>query len=167
MTGDWVVLGQIAGLFGVRGWVKLRSFTDPRSGILDYHPLHLAGTDGWRPLTLEQGQPHGQGLLAKFIGIDDRDAAAALVGRELAIRRGQLPPTLPGEYYWTDLEGLRVITPDGVELGRVERLFETGANDVLVVTGERERLIPFVRDRVVKQIDLARGVLQVDWDPDF
>ncbi len=167
MTGDWVIMGRIAGVFGVRGWVKLLSFTDPRSGLLDYNPLYVATGDSWQPLTVDQGQPHGKGLLAKFADVDDREAAAALVGREVAVRRGQLPPTAPDEYYWTDLEGLRVVTQEGVDLGQVDRLLATGANDVLVVTGERERLIPFIREQVVKHIDLDQGVLQVDWDPEF
>ena len=167
MTGDWVVMGRIAGVFGVRGWVRLLSFTEPRSALLDYDPLYVRSGEDWRPLTVDQGQPHGKGLLGKFVTIDDREAAAALVGHELAVRRGQMPPPAPGEYYWTDLEGLRVVTQEGVELGRVDRLLETGSNDVLVVTGDRERLIPFIREQVVKQVNLDAGVLQVDWDPDF
>lgn len=167
MTGGWVVMGRIAGVSGIRGWVKLHSHTEPRRGIFDYHPLYLANGDKWQALVLEQAQQRGKGLLAKFAGINDRNSAEALVGCGLAVRREQLPPTAPGEYYWADLEGLRVVTAGGTELGRVERLFETGANDVLVVVGDRERLIPFIRDQVIKQVDLEQKLLQVDWDPDF
>jgi 16S rRNA processing protein RimM len=167
MADEWIVMGRIGGLFGVKGWVKLLSYTEPRTALFDYQPLYLAEDSDWRRIELEQGRAHGKGLIAKFIGVDDRDAAAALTGREIAIRREQLPPPAPGEYYWADLEGLRVVTVDGIELGRVDHLFSTGANDVLVVRGERERLIPFLRDQVIRGVDLDGGTLQVDWDPAF
>ena len=83
------------------------------------------------------------------------------------MRRDALPKPAPGELYWSDLEGLRVRTVEGRELGTVSHLFETGANDVIVVKGDRERLIPFLRDSVVREVDLAAGTMIVDWDPDF
>lgn len=163
----WVVMGRVAGLFGVRGWVKLHSYTAPRAALLDYDPLYLGSDGQWQAIVLEQGQVHGKGLIAKFAGIDDRDAATRLVDRELAVNRDQLPEPEPGEYYWRDLQGLRVVTLTGVELGRVDHLFDTGANDVMVVHGERERLVPFVEEQVVLEVDLAAGLIRVDWDPEF
>lgn len=160
-------MGRIGGLFGVKGWVKLLSYTEPRTALFDYQPLYLAEGDNWRPIELEQSQSHGKGLIAKLAGVDDRDTAAALSGREIAIHREQLPSPASGEYYWADLQGLRVVTVDGVELGRVDHLFSTGANDVLVVRGERERLIPFLRDQVIHGVDLDAGTIRVDWDPAF
>jgi 16S rRNA processing protein RimM len=129
--------------------------------------LYLQSGGEWRPVELQEARLYGSGILLKLGGYDDRDAVTRLVGCELAIRREQLPALAPGEYYWLELEGLRVLTVDGLELGRVERLFETGANDVIVVAGERERLIPFIRGDVVKRIDLEQGLIEVDWDPDF
>lgn len=164
---DWVLLGKIIGLHGLQGWVKIFSYTCERAGIADYKPLYLSMRGEWRPVELEQSRLQGKGVAFKFAGYDDRDAAVVLLGCDIAVPRAQLPEPEPGEYYWADLEGLRVETVAGVELGTVERLFETGANDVLVVKGERERLIPFIQGRVVVGIDLEQGLIRVDWDPDF
>lgn len=162
-SARYVALGRVVGVFGVRGWVKVLSETARREDILRYSPWYLDGR-AWR---LVSGKRHGKGLIAHLDGCDDRDAAASLIGQSIAIRREQLPPPNPDEVYWTDLEGLRVLTVGGVDLGFVARLFETGANDVLVVCGERERLIPFLWDRVVRELDLQRREMRVDWDPDF
>ena len=118
-------------------------------------------------LTIEEGRAHGAGVVVKFAGYDDRDQAATLIQSDIAIRRTQLPPAAPGEYYWADLAGLQVVTLEGVELGTVDRIFATGANDVLIVKGERERLLPFVKGQVIVEVDLKLGRLRVDWDPDF
>lgn len=162
-----IVLGRVTGLFGVRGWVKVFSDTDPREGIVKYSPWQLHVGNEWRSMEVEQGQRQGKTVVAKLVGIDDRDAAAGLIGAEIAISRSQLPAAAPGEIYWADLENLSVRTTDGRDLGKVSHLIETGANDVLVVRGDRERLIPFIREQVVKDIDLDQGLLVVDWDPDF
>ncbi len=161
------MLGRITGLYGVQGWVKIFSYTEPRAGIIDYDPLYLAGQGDWQPCQVAEARLQGKGVILRFAGYDDRNAAMALLGRDLAVRREQLAPLTAGEYYWSDLEGLRVITVGGVELGVVVRLFETGANDVVVVAGERERLIPFIAGDVIVEVDLAGGVMRVDWDPDF
>ena len=164
---DWVVLGRVSGLFGVNGWVRVFSHTEPRDGITRYQPVFLKRQDEWREFKIEAGRAHGAGVVLKFAGYDDRDQAAALIHSDIAVRRAQLLPTKPGEYYWADLEGLRVVTLAGVELGIVSHLLATGANDVLVVTGERERLLPFVRGQVVIEVNLEQHLLRVDWDPDF
>ena len=166
-SADWVVLGRVSGLFGVQGWVRVFSHTAPREGIARYSPLFLQRPEGWREFAVEAGRAHGEGVVLKFVGCNDRDQATALLDSEIAIRRAQLPSLAPGEYYWADLEGLRVVTLDGVELGTVDHLFATGANDVLVVHGARERLLPFVRGTVVVEIDLDARLLRVDWDPEF
>ncbi|MFO1431017.1 MAG: ribosome maturation factor RimM [Candidatus Competibacteraceae bacterium] len=164
---DWIIVGRITGLYGVHGWVRVFSYTQPREGIGDYRPLYLQSGGDWRPIDVQEVRLHGGGILFKLDGYADRTAATRLLGCDLAIRREQLPPLGTDEYYWVDLKGLRVLTVAGVELGRVERLFETGANDVVVVVGERERLIPFIRGDVIKRIDLAQGLMEVDWDPEF
>jgi 16S rRNA processing protein RimM len=162
-----VLLGRVVGVHGVRGGVKVESFTEPRGRILEYQPwiLRHAGAEQVlraRPLVREPR------LAVLLEGIGDRDAAAALMGAEIWIRRGQLPPTAPGEYYWADLEGLAVVNLEGVHLGVVERLFATGANDVMVVRdGTRERLVPFVQGVHVREVDLDGGRILVDWDADF
>lgn len=167
-----VLLGRIHGLFGVRGWVKLRSHTVPPENILDY-PRWQVGRDGdWRPMRLVDGRVHGKGLVALLAPEDgeplpDRDAAAELVGRDIAVPRDRLPPPPEGRHYWTDLIGLRVINRDGAELGTVESMMDTGAHAVLVVAGERERLIPFVPGPIVDEVDLAAGRIVVDWDTGF
>lgn len=167
MGDDWVVLGRVSGLFGLEGWVRVFSHTDPRAGIIRYKPVFLQQQGQWREVAVEAGRAHGEGVVLKFAGCDDRDQAMTLMQAHIAVRRSQLPPPNLGEYYWTDLQGLRVVTLDGVELGTIASLFATGANDVMVVRGKRERLLPFVRNQVVVEINLEQGLLRVDWDPDF
>jgi 16S rRNA processing protein RimM len=160
-----IVLGRVSGLYGVKGWVKVYSETDPREGILRYSPW-LLGPEG-AVRRVAEGKLHGKGLIARLDGCEDRDQAAVLIGQEIAIRRDQLPPPRPDEFYWIDLEGLAVVTSTDVELGRVSHLFSTGANDVLVVEGERERLIPFVWGDVILDVDFDQRLIRVDWDPEF
>jgi 16S rRNA processing protein RimM len=162
-----IVLGRISGIYGVRGWVKVFSDTDPRDQITRYHPIQLGREGQWREARVEAGRSQGKGVVMKFEGCDDRDAAAALVGTEIAIWREQLAPLPEGEFYWADLIGLEVRSLDDVCLGRVDHLFETGANDVIVVKGERELLIPCVFGQVVREVDLEQGRIRVDWDPDY
>jgi 16S rRNA processing protein RimM len=114
-----------------------------------------------------EGQPHGRGYIGRFEGIEDRDAAAGLIGAEIAVPREQLPPAEAGEYYWVDLVGLEVVTSEGESLGHVDHLLETGAHDVLVVAGERERLIPYTPGVHVLEVDLDGGRIVVEWDPEF
>ncbi len=166
---DWIVVGQISGLHGLDGWFKVFSYTQPLTRLADYQPLYLdADTQSNRlPIHLETLHPQGKSLIAKVAGVTDRQSALRWVGQRLWIARTQLPPLPDGEYYWADLEGLEVITATGQHLGQVDHLLATGAHDVLVVRGERERLIPFVRDAVVIAVNLAQRQIQVDWDADF
>jgi 16S rRNA processing protein RimM len=164
---EMIILGRVSGLFGVRGWVKIYSHTSPREGILRYKTWYLNRNGSWQEQKLTAGHAQGKGVVAKLAGCDDRDQAAALVGLDIGVRRAQLPKLDPGEYYWSDLEGLRVENLEGVDLGVVSHLFETGANDVMVVKGERERLIPYTRGEAVREVDLQVGRILVDWDPDF
>ncbi len=162
-----VTLGRISGLHGVQGWVKVHSETRPRENILKYAPWYLRREDGWetrQPLT---GRVHGKTLVARLEGCNDREQARQLMGATIAVRRSQLGSGSSDDYYWTDLEGLRVVTESGVELGSVDHLIETGSNDVLVVKGERERLIPWLPEQVIRTVDLGQGVITVDWDPEF
>jgi 16S rRNA processing protein RimM len=162
---EYVPLGFISGVYGVNGWVKVHSFTQPREALLAYQPW-LLGPKRRRVEVLE-GRRQGKTLVAALAGVADRDSAHELLNEEIVVPREQLPELLAGEYYWADLIGLAVETQDGTPLGTVERMMATGANDVLVVRGERERLIPFVMDQFVTRVDLAGGRLVVDWDPEF
>ena len=168
MTADRLLtVGRIVGLHGVDGWVKLESWTEPRLRIFSYRPWRVSLPGSEFEVAAAQGHEQGKGIVAKLPGCDGRDAAAKLVGATIQVPRSALPKPKRGEYYWTDLEGLAVVTVEGVDLGKVSHLFATGANDVLVVRGERERLIPFVTGQFVKDVDLKAGRITVDWDADF
>ena len=148
--------------------MKVFSFTDPRENILRYSPWILQKNKQTREIKVIGGQRQGNNVVAELEGIADRDTALALMGWQILISKQQLPKTQPGEYYWADLVGLKVETQDGIKLGVVDHLLETGANDVLVVLdGETERLIPFLQQQTVLSIDLDVGLMVVDWDPDF
>lgn len=163
---DRVTLGRISGLYGVQGWVRVHSYTEPREGILDYTAWWLRSESGIAEATLEEGRRQGKAVIARLAGVTDRDTAAALIGCDIEVSRERLPPAGEGRYYWRDLEGLKVMHRDGSELGTVAYMMETGANDVMVTAGEVERLIPFVADAVVLDVDLDHGVITVDWEWD-
>ena len=162
-----VSLGRVSGLLGVKGWVKIHSYTDPRENIVEFKTWILRSDNAEKTVEIEQGRPQGRTVVAKLREVDDRDQASELVGMEISVERSSLAPCPPGEYYWTDLEGLRVVTTQGETLGRIESLFETGGHDVMVVEGERQRLIPFVAEKIVRDVELDEGIVVVDWDPTF
>ena len=166
VTTQPVILGRISGLFGVRGWVKVYSYTEPREAVLEFDRWLLSGRNGWQEATVAEGQRHGKTVIVRIEGYDDRDGAAGLIGTEIGVPRDELPEPDNDQYYWSDLEGLSVVHRDGTELGKVNYLLETGANDVMVVKGDTERLIPFVMDKVVLGVDLVKGEIRVDWEWD-
>ena len=163
-----ITVGRLHGAFGVRGEVKLESFTDPERAIARYQPWILRDARGVeRPCEGASVRAGGNGLIASLPGIDDRDAAESTRGTDVLVPRSALPPPAPGEFYWVDLEGLRVVNLEGADFGTISHLFSTGANDVLVAQGERERMIPFVQPDVVQSVDFEAGIVTVDWDADF
>lgn len=166
-AGEPVVLGRLSGLYGVRGAFKVFSYTEPREAICDYTSWLVRRQGEWRAHRLIEGRRHGRTVVARLEGIDDRDAAAALLGADVGVDRAAFPALEAGQYYWADLIGLEVTTTAGASLGRAVRLFTTGANDVLVVAGERERWLPFIKDSVIVNVDLDAGTIIVDWDPDW
>ena len=166
MATEPVVLGRISGVFGVKGWVRVFSYTDPREALLDYESCLLGEKGKWRMARVAEGQRHGKTVVVRIDGYDDRDQAVGLIGTEIGVPRDELPEADSDHYYWSDLEGLSVVHRDGTELGKVDHLLETGANDVMVVKGETERLVPFVMDKVVLGVDLAKGEIRVDWEWD-
>jgi len=171
-----ISVGRITGVFGVKGWVKVKSSTEPAEQILQYSPWWLKTRHGVKPVEIDDHQQHNTGLVVHIKGVDDRDEAAAYTLVDIAVERSQLPELDTGDYYWHQLIGLSVISEyQGAEytLGVVDKLLETGANDVLVVKAndasmdDRERLVPYVPDVYVKAIDLEAGSIRVEWDPEF
>lgn len=162
-----IELGRIVGTHGVRGWVKVYSDCRPREAIFKYKDFLGLSSQGNRPLRLSASRVQGNGLVAKFVGVDDMDQARALNGLVLAV--ATLKPLQKGEFYWRDLIGLTVINRQEETLGRVKTLLETGANDVLVVVddSDREILIPYVVPRYVEHIDLEQKQMRVDYSLDW
>lgn len=160
-----VVLGRIGAPFGVQGWVKVHSYTDPVEGIVGYPVWQLTrGTSLGHRVVLDWKRAGGA-IAVRLEGIGSREAAQALTGAEVLVERAELPPTAPGEYYWHDLIGLEAYNPQGVPLGRVAGILELPAHPVLVLVGDRERLVPLVHERLVG-VDLDAGRLTLDWHPD-
>ena len=169
---DLVVLGKITSVHGVRGEVKIYSFTDPIDNLLDYPTWTLKRDGEVKQVELVSGRLQGKVLVAKLKGLDDREVARTYAGFDICVPREQLPDLEDGEFYWHQLEGLKVIDLQGQLLGRIDHLLETGANDVMVVKpcagslDDRERLLPYT-EQCVQQVDLAAGEMRVDWDADF
>lgn len=164
---ELVTLGRVSGVHGVRGWLKVYSFTEPRENVVGYRRWTLAKSGRTVEADVESGRVHGPTVLAKLAGTDDRDAALEWVGAEIAVPRSMLPPLEAGEYYWRDLEGLAVVTVSGQPLGRVDHLIETGAHDVLALDRAGRRLIPFAPGRTVLEVDLEGGRIVVDWSEEY
>ena len=162
-----VVLGTVGAAYGVHGWVRVTPFTESRDTLLDYAEWQIGRDGQWRAMAVVAGRGQGRQLVVQLAGVASREAARALTGAEVAVWRHQLPPLEHGEHYWSDLVGLEVWNRDGVWLGRIERVMDTGANDVLVLRGERERLIPYLVDDVVLAMDFDTRRMEVDWDPEF
>lgn len=159
-------MGRIVAPYGVRGWVKIQPATEAVDGLLEYPSWWLGQPGDWRQQEWLEGRAHGATLVARLEGCDDRDQAFALRGQQIAVPRSSMPAPKSGEYYWCDLIGLSVENTLGDKLGQVEEVFATGANDVLVVRGDRERLIPFI-DPVVIEVDIAAATIRVDWELDY
>jgi 16S rRNA processing protein RimM len=163
-------MGRVTAPFGVKGWVKIYALTAQLGNLRDY-PVWWLGHDGdWREMRMAAAKVHGNMLVAQLAGIEDREAAVALKGLEVAVPRSQLPGAAENEFYWADLIGLKVVNTEQHEFGRVVRVMQTGANDVLIVAGRsgngRDTLIPFIAG-AIKQVDLAAGVISVDWGKDY
>ncbi len=163
-----VRMGRIVGVHGIRGWVKVESYAQPREGLIGYSPWRVVIDGQASILKVVDAHADVQPLKVQLGGIDSRDAAQALIGAAIEVAREALPASGPDEFYWSDLEGMQVVTTEGVALGSVSHLVATGANDVLVVKQDRqERLIPFTPGHAVVAVDKSAGTIEVDWDPDF
>lgn len=163
-----IQLGRIVGLFGVQGEIKLESDTVPRDAIFRYQPWELRMPNGRiSQVNGVRGRDTGRNVVARVPEVEDRDQAQALIGAEIWVPRSHMPASTPGSYYWVDLEGMAVQTLEGVPLGMVSHMLATGANDVMVIEGERQRLVPFILDNYVQSVDLDARLIRVDWDPEF
>lgn len=159
-----IVMGRVSGIFGVKGWLKVMSYTQPHENILNYNPWQLGIRDTWCESRLLEGRKHNKGLVVALAGVEDRDSARAYIGAEIAVWRNQLQPLPRGQYYQADLIGLQVINTTGKTLGQVKEIMETGANDVLVIEGEGRYLVPLVIPAYVREIDQDAGIITVAWD---
>lgn len=165
-VSDSICVGQVIGVQGVKGWVKVFSNTSPRENIVKYSPWKI-DTGEEVIITEITGRLHGKNVIAQIAGIEDRDLASKLIGSKIYIDPDQLPSLKEGEYYWADLIGMEVESLESEPLGTVDTMMETGANDVMVLRGDRERLIPFVMDKIVREIDMVNRRVVVDWKPDY
>lgn len=161
-----IVLGKFGAAYGVRGWLHLISYTDPIKNIFDHPQWRVKHRGQWVTLEVEDGKAHNKGLIVKIRGIDDRELAREYTNDEITILSENLPKLSEEEHYWKDLIGMTVVTKEKINLGVVKELLATGSNDVFVVMGERERLIPYTND-VIINIDKHQNEITVDWDPEF
>ena len=159
-------MGRIAAPFGIAGWLRVQVYTASIDNLRAYGAWWVGKGTQWRQFEVEGARVQGRALIAKLKGCDNRDSAARLRGSEVAVARSELPHTAANEWYWADLIGLRAQNLAGEELGEVVRIVQTGSNDVLLVQGERERLIPFIEE-VVREIDLAAGIMRLDWSAEY
>ena len=164
-----VWLGRITAIYGLRGWVKVHSDTNPRNNITQFKRWWLRQHRKWTEIRVLNGRPQGKTIVASLDGVTTPDGATALIGAEIAVLRDDLPTAAPGEFYWTDLLGMSVQTTDKNVIGIVKRMFETGANDVMVVDSplNKEILVPWVVPSVITDVDMQARLITVDWDPDF
>lgn len=172
-TDKPMVVGRLGAVYGIKGWMKINSFTDIPEGIFNYSPWLIEQKGEWVEVALEDCKRHGKGLIAKLVGIDVREEAQSLTGAEIAINADQLPE-LEDEFYWRDLIGCSVETDKGYTLGKVTDMMETGSNDVLVIKanatdafGKKERLVPYLDGQVIISVDITAQKIIVNWDPSF
>jgi len=169
-----IILGKVGAVYGIKGWLKIHSFTDETDAILDYFPWSLKLGNKTQTVEITDWRKHNKGLIVKVGNIDDRDEAQALVGSEILTTESSLPDLPQGDFYWRDLIGMNVVTTKGYDLGVVSDMMETGANDVLVVKAnlndgfsKKERLIPYLLEQVVESVSIENKQICVDWDPGF
>jgi len=167
------VMGKVTSVYGVKGWVKVMSFTQPKENISQYKNWVLDHSGERITVKVSHCKPHANGLIAQLDGCSDRELAKQYCGSLITVSQSELPELSNGEFYWHQLEDLRVVTVEDMLLGKVSHLIETGSNDVLVIKkcegsiDGRERMVPYLPDQVVKKIDLDAGLIEVEWDPDF
>ncbi|WP_133128733.1 ribosome maturation factor RimM [Legionella nagasakiensis] len=167
LNDEWVIVGKFGRPHGIKGLITVISFTEPRENIIHYMPWHTQTKKGWQPLALEYVDVNNKLILAQLECCHDREQAAHLTNVDIAVRRAQLPELEAGEYYWHQLIGMNVINRQGIILGMVSEIMPTGSNDVLVVSGQRRFLIPYLPGDYILEVDNQKNLITVDWDADF
>lgn len=164
----WVIVGRIGRVYGIQGWIKVISFTEPFTNLCQYNPWHLDIENSWKPFSFTACKPHGNNLIVQFPECNNPEQAKKYVNASIAIKRNQLPELQENIYYWTDLYGLAVYNKQGNYLGVVDYIFPTGANDVLVIKGtEKEHFIPYIYNHFILAVDLIEQKMLVDWDGEY
>lgn len=166
-NSDWVIVGRFGRPHGIKGFVNIISFTEPRDNIFYYTDWHARIQKKWLPIKLLQTEVGNTLLLARVEGYQVREQVACLTNIDIAVSRVQLKALQPGEYYWHQLVGMKVVDQQGKLFGMVTEILPTGANDVLIVTGEKRHLIPYLPGQVVLEVNDNQRVITVDWDADF
>jgi len=171
-ASDNMVVGKIGAPYGVQGWVKVTTYTDEIEGIFAYSPWLLG--ENSKEYLVDSWKTHSKGVVAKLVGVETRDDADSIKNLDVSIKVSQLPQLADNEYYWRDLVGMQVVTDKGYNLGVVKELFEIGANDVMLIKanpndafGQKERMLPYLLEQVIKQVDMQAKTITVDWDPGF
>ena len=163
----WVVIGRFGRPHGIKGFISIYSFTDPRDNILSYSDWHALINNAWQPIKLLSAQANNKNIVAQIEGFSERELVARLTNAEIAIHKKQLAPLAAGEYYWHQLIGMDVVGKQGQPFGTVVEIMPTGSNDVLVVQGDKRHLIPYLPGQFVVSVDDTTRVIVVDWDLDF
>ena len=166
-NSKWLVIGRFGRPHGIKGFITVVSFTEPRENILNYTHWHIGSNERWQPLNVLQTKVNNKFILAQIEGYTEREHVARLTNVEIGVKREQLQPLQSDEYYWHELVGMNVVTQRGIALGSVSEIMATGSNDVLVVLGERRHLIPYLPDDVILEINPSQRLITVDWDADF
>jgi len=162
-----VVMGKVLAPYGVSGWVKVYSFTEKLESFLTYKKLFLSKDQkNWLEIKTKEIKVHGKTIIAKFSEIADRTQAENYKDYLIGVPKAYLPQLNEDQYYWNDLIGFEVFNLQNVSFGLVDTYIETGANDVIVVKGDKERLIPYTPMTVLK-VDTIESKIIVDWDEDF
>ena len=171
-SSDYILLGSVSGVHGLKGWLKVFSHTSPRLKITEYSQWFLKkNSENWEKYKVLKGKQQGKNIIVQLEGVAERNQVEALIGAQIAIREEQLETLSEGEYYWKDLIGISVETKEGENLGKLDWIFNSGSNDVLVVKDggreKKERMLPFLLNEVVLSIDLGNSLMVVDWDAEF
>lgn len=164
---DWVIVGQFGKVHGIKGFITLHSFTEPRDNILEYKPWFMLLNKQWQPIDLSKIEVNNKHILVKVEGFTEREQASELTHVQVGIKKTQLPTLPKGEFYWNELIGMQVHNTEGTALGFVKEILATGANDVLIIEGERRYLVPYLLDLYIIAIDAEQRAITVDWDADF
>lgn len=164
---EWVVVGRFGRPQGLKGLVRVISFTEPANNIIDYMPWHVSIQGQWQPIKISAVESHTKFILVQVDGYQQREQLGLLTNCEIGIQSQQLPTLSNDEFYWHDLIGMQVINQEEKILGTVTDLLATGSNDVLVVTGEKRHLVPYLLDDFIVRIDTSTRTIYVNWDTEF